>query len=233
MNSTENTRALARARRDQLDSVQALVTAATVGAAAWLTYGQVPATWTTFHRQLTTGLVAVVAGLLVNVIASTLLARRHVRLNELAYGPYDPPAHTLGDDGASSDAQPLPETLLDALVQAENAAAVDAAKRAASEAFQLDRSSGFLRNADRWRGYADGEASFFLAPGLNLHFASVVDTFGSEARFTLLTADADAPVAITDVAQLRHILDARLMGRPLAPERPTGPREDRPVPVAV
>ncbi|MFC1436025.1 hypothetical protein ACEZDB_35870 [Streptacidiphilus sp. N1-3] len=231
--NTDDTRTRARIWRTLLDTVQSLLVIAAVAGQGWWVYHlTLHSTWTVVERLLTGAATAGAVGLAVNGIVGVALTRVRVGLDARAYGPFAAD-RTDDDDSFSIFAGPGPRSLCHALLQAEEATSVDAAKRAASEAFQLDRGRRFLRNADRWRGYPDGEATFVLADGLVLHFAMVDGAFGTDAHYTLLTDDGDQPVAITSLAQLRHLLDARHAGLPLAPARPTGEREDRPEPVAV
>jgi hypothetical protein len=225
-------RARARRQRTLLECAQALAVTAAVTGEAWKINDATAHTgWSTFDRLLTIGLLAVVVGVLVNTLATLFLAAAHERLNRLVYGPYP---LTDNDDDHPIFGGAAPRSLSRALLQVEVATSTHAASRAASRAAHLDLSDHFLQAERRWRGYPDGEATFVLADGLVLHFAMGTSEYGSErAQYTLLTADGDQPVTITSLAQLRHLLDARLAGLPLAPERPTGEREDRPEPVAV
>ncbi len=91
----------------------------------------------------------------------------------------------------------------------------DAARRAASAAFRIDDGDNFLCSQDRWRGYEDGEASFYLAPGVVLHHRA--DRGEYKHHFTLLTGDGEQPVAITGMEQIRHHLAARAAGLPAVP----------------
>ncbi|MFE7958692.1 hypothetical protein [Streptomyces sp. NPDC057413] len=114
-------------------------------------------------------------------------------------------------------APPVPANLVEGLAQVAAATAEDAAHRAANAAFHIDQGENFLRDERRWRGYEDGEASFYLAPSVVLHYSSTENRYGRDHHFTLLTGDGDQPVTITSLQQIRHHLAARAAGLPLAP----------------
>ena len=103
---------------------------------------------------------------------------------------------------ASADTKTGPGTLADAcaVLAADNAA--DAACRAASRAYALDRSGGLVAQAQLWHGYSDGTAALFLAPGAVL-FCRHTDGL---AEYELERADSPEPVKITSLAQLTHLL---------------------------
>ncbi|MET9483633.1 hypothetical protein [Streptomyces sp. NPDC006638] len=172
-------------------------------AGAYLGYELAPASLSDGTRVLVAGAVAVIGAIAIDGLAEFVLApaRRLMRGNVLTITrPAPAPASTL--DGA--------------LAQVVTATEADAAHRAASAAFRIDQSENFLRSADRWRGYQDGEASFYLAPGVWLHHRTAPTQYGREPRFTLLIAEADQAVTITGIDQIRHRLAARATGLPLS-----------------
>ncbi|MFF4227427.1 hypothetical protein ACFYZH_31895 [Streptomyces abikoensis] len=208
------------ARRTRIRITEALVDGVSlagsllVGAfGTYAAYRLAPATWTGDARLLLAGAAAVVAAISTGDFVESLLApaRRFLR------------AQTTAVSTSTKDSVP-PDTLGIALAQAVAATETDAARRAAFGAHVLDDGDGYLGAASRWRGYEDGEATFYLAPGLVLHYRGVPKAYGTAKEFTLLTSDADEPVAITSLAQLRHHLAARAAGLPLA--EPMAQRED-------
>ncbi|MEU9418418.1 hypothetical protein [Streptomyces sp. NPDC048272] len=169
---------------------------------AYIGYQLAPASWSEGARLAFAGAAAVVGAIAVDGLAELLLAplRRLMRRSPLSVTRA--PANTLSE----------------ALSQAVAATEDDAANRAASASFRIDHGDNFLRNEDRWRGYESGEASFYLAPGVWLHYRSDKDKHGyGDPRFTLLTGDGEQPVVITGVEQIRHHLAARAAGLPAVP----------------
>ncbi|GHH55628.1 hypothetical protein [Streptomyces candidus] len=174
-------------------------------AGAYLGYQLAPAAWSDGARILFAGAVAVVGAVAIDGLAELVLApmRRLMRRT---------PFHV------TRASAPAPaDNLDDALAQVATATEADAAYRAAGAAFSIDQGDNFLRDEDRWRGYEDGEASFYLAPGVWLHHRSELGTYGREHHFTLLTGDGEQPVTITGMEQIRHHLAARAAGLPAAP----------------
>ncbi|MEU7553112.1 hypothetical protein AB0B01_12320 [Streptomyces sp. NPDC044571] len=173
---------------------------------AYLGYQLAPTGWTDGTRILFAGAVAVVGAVAIDGLAELVLApmRRLMR--------------TRSPLSSTRRSAPAPAaTLEEALLQVITATEEDAAHRAASAAFRIDNGDDFLRDEDRWRGYEDGEASFYLAPGVWLHHRSELGKYGREHRFTLLTGDGEQPVTITGMEQIRHHLAARAAGLPAVP----------------
>ncbi|MEV7082424.1 hypothetical protein AB0N88_28430 [Streptomyces sp. NPDC093516] len=199
---------VADAATEGLDMVTAVIGGA-IG--AWAGYTYSPDTFSGDWRLALAGGVAVVTAVAVNSLAGLFLTPLRRLLTE-----------------ARSTVQPItmrkrtapaaPATLSEGLAQVAAATENDAVSRAASDAWGLDQGDGFLRAEDRWRGYEDGSASFFLAPGVWLHYRTEKNEYGrSAARFTLLTGDGDQPVPIDHVQEIRHQLAARAAGLPAAP----------------
>ncbi|WP_331762357.1 hypothetical protein OG612_45195 (plasmid) [Streptomyces sp. NBC_01527] len=185
-----------------------MATALIGGAAgAFFGYQLVPASWSGETRILAAGAVAVVGAVIVDGLAELVLAPLRRLLISSRYRTPD------------KESPALPGSLADTITAVAAAAASDAADQAAMAArIKLDRSAdgSFLTAAEQWTGYENGEASLFLAPGVQLHFASFDDGYGRERKFTLLTSEQDAPVAITTLAQLHQHLTAREAGLPVA-----------------
>ncbi|MGI5532524.1 hypothetical protein ACQEVX_35685 [Streptomyces syringium] len=184
----------------------ASMAAALIGGAAgaYLGYQLAPADWSDGARIAFAGAVAVVGAVAIDGLAELVLApmRRLMR--------------TRSPLPSTRPSAPAPAATLDeALAQAVTATEEDAARRAASAAFRIDDGDNFLRSEDRWRGYEDGEASFYLAPGVVLHHRAERGEY--KHHFTLLTGDGEMPVAITGMEQIRHHLAARAAGLPAVP----------------
>ncbi|MFE2943405.1 hypothetical protein ACFXKG_30780 [Streptomyces sp. NPDC059255] len=174
---------------------------------AYLGYQTGPASWSGEIRILLAGAAAVVGAVAIDALVDLAIAPLRRRL---ANSRYRTPAREL---------PALPGSLADSIATVAAAAAGDAADQAAMAArIKLDRcdDGSFLTAAERWTGYENGEASLFLAPGAQLHFAFADDRHGyPERTFTLLTSQQDAPVAITTLAQLHQHLLARESGLPV------------------
>ncbi|MCY0947001.1 hypothetical protein [Streptomyces antarcticus] len=173
---------------------------------AYLGYQLAPAAWTDGARIAFAGAVAVVGAVAIDGLAELVLApmRRLMRRTPLSVTRASAPA----------PAATLDEALAQVVVATED----DAAHRAAGAAIRIDHGDNFLGNESRWRGYEDGEASFYLAPGVVLHHRTEKSSYGHrESRFTLLTGDGEQPVAITGMEQIRHHLAARAAGLPATP----------------
>ncbi|MFE2529312.1 hypothetical protein ACFXEL_34370 [Streptomyces sp. NPDC059382] len=155
------------------------MTSALIGVAtgAYLGYQLAPAAWSDDSRIAFAGAVAVVGALTIDGLAELVLAplRRLMRTRTLL--------------PSTRRSAPAPAATLDeALAQVTAATEEDAAHRAASAAIRIDESDNFLGDANRWRGYEDGEATFYLAPGVVLHHRAERSEY--KHHFTLLTGDA-------------------------------------------
>ncbi|MGA4953741.1 hypothetical protein [Streptomyces lydicamycinicus] len=170
---------------------------------AWAGYTYYPDTWSGDWRLAATGAIAVIAAVAINDFADLILSPVRRLLSQARRGlPHSQ----------------APATLDEGLAQVAAATENDAATRAASASWRIDQGEQLLRDEDRWRGYEDGEATFFLAPGVWLHYRNQQNKYGNlEPRFTLLTGDGDQPVPITGMEQIRHQLAARAAGLPAAP----------------
>ncbi|MFE7614341.1 hypothetical protein [Streptomyces sp. NPDC057496] len=207
MNRTVRSTALAAAgaATEGLDMATVVIGGA-IG--AWAAYTYYPDTWSGDWRLALTGAVAVVAAVAVNSLAGVILAPLRRLLNKARGTQLQITART---------APAAPATLDEGLAQVAAATETHAAHRAAAAAWRIDEGDTLLRDENRWRGYEDGDASFFLAPGVWLHYSNSQNGYGTRDRcFTLLTGDGDEPVFITGVEQIRHRLAARAAGLPVA-----------------
>ncbi|MEV2255886.1 hypothetical protein AB0I94_35920 [Streptomyces sp. NPDC050147] len=177
---------------------------------AYIGYELAPTDWSDGARIAFAGAVAVVGAVAIDGLAELVLAP----MRRLMHKSRSTASANTGRTSAPAPA----DTLDQALAQVATATEDDAANRAASAAWRIDQGDGFLRDVDRWRGYEDGEASFYLAPGVWLHYRSEKNKYGNtEPRFALLTGDGEMPVVITGMEQIRHRLAARAAGLPTAP----------------
>ncbi|MEU9529726.1 hypothetical protein AB0D58_30635 [Streptomyces sp. NPDC048210] len=96
---------------------------------------------------------------------------------------------------------PVAETQEEGLAQITAATESDSAHRAAIASWSLDHGALFS-SEERWRGYANGEATFYVGPGVVLHYR-LTDGRLAQPEFTLLTGDTDDPV---DVLTVRDVL---------------------------
>ncbi|MFJ9412459.1 hypothetical protein [Streptomyces sp. NPDC101393] len=179
---------------------------------AWVGYTCYPDTWSGDWRLAATGAIAVIAAVAISDVADLILT---------------PVRRLLAQARGAQPRVQAANTLEEGLEQVVDATENDAASRAASDAWGIDQGDGFLRTEDRWRGYEDATASFFLAPGVWLHYCTEKNEYGRDAaRFTLLTGDSEAPVTITGMEQIRHHLAARAAGLPVAPAATEGHVQD-------
>ncbi|MEU2462364.1 hypothetical protein ABZ604_32885 [Streptomyces sp. NPDC012473] len=111
------------------------------------------------------------------------------------------PTSTTTPVTAVTPTPPVAETQEEGLAQITAATEADSAHRAAIASWTLDHGALF-NSEDRWRGYATGEATFYIAPGVVLHYR-LAGGHLSEPEFTLLTGNADDPV---DVVTVRDVL---------------------------
>lgn len=202
------TLAVADATTEGISMVTVLVGAAL---GAWAGHTSYPATWPSEWRIAVVASLAVAGAAALNGLAELFLAV--VRRRIIAA------RHPL--PSIRRNAPAAPATLGEGLAQVAAATEADAAARAASAAFTLDEGDDFLRCENRWQGFENGEASYYLAPGVVLHYATTEDKYGRKPHFTLLTGDGDQPVTITSIDQIRHLLAARAAGLPAAPVRAT------------
>jgi hypothetical protein len=174
---------------------------------AWAGYTYYPETWSGDWRLAATGAIAVIGALAINSMAGVFITplRRLI-------GKARRPLPSINGRTAPE----APATLVEGLAQVATATADDAAQRAAEAAWRIDRGDNFLRDDTRWQGCEDGEAFFYLAPGVWLHYRTEQCRAGHEPHFSLFTGDNDQPVTITSLGQIHHRLAARVAGLPVA-----------------
>jgi hypothetical protein len=164
---------------------------AAAGSGGYIGYADAPHTWPTAWRAVAAGVVGVAFALGLADFLEPVLRP----LRTLAVAHFTPAAP--------------PATLAEGISRLEEATAADAAHRAATDAYQIDCGQVLLADVDRWQGYRDGTATFFLAPGAHLRYwwdtQAGEDTPGMV--FTVITSDADTPVRVTDMRQLRRLLE--------------------------
>ncbi|MGA4980199.1 hypothetical protein [Streptomyces cinereoruber] len=173
-----------------------LVAGAATG--AWAGYTYAPAGLDAALHLPFTGAAALAGAFAVNAAADLLLAPAR------RYSPGLPTYAYDREHGA------VPDGLDEALGQVAVATEDDAARRAAQAAYRIDLSKSLLSNAERWRGYTTGDATFYLAPGAVLHHHREEDQYGVlQHHYLLLTAEDLTPVPITNIGQLHHELTLR------------------------
>ncbi|MFJ3786882.1 hypothetical protein [Streptomyces sp. NPDC090093] len=180
------------------EAADAVTLVAGAATGAWAGYTYVPAGLDAALHLPLTGAAALAGAFAVNAAADLLLtpARR------FAHGI---PAYAYDQEHGA-----VPGDLDEALDQVAVAAEDDAARRASQAAYRIDLSKSLLSNADRWRGYTNGEATFYLAPGAVLHHHREEDQYGVLLHhYLLLTAEDPTPVPVTNVQQLHHELALR------------------------
>ncbi|MFC7924503.1 hypothetical protein [Streptomyces cinereoruber] len=190
-------RRTAAALTEAADAVTLVAGAAT---GAWAGYTYVPAGLDAALHLPFTGAAALAGAFAVNAAADLLLApaRRYAQ---------NIPAYVYGQEHGV-----VPGDLDVALGQVAVATETDAARRAAQAAYRIDLSKGLLGNAERWRGYTTGDATFYLAPGAVLHHHREEDQYGVLLHhYLLLTAEDPTPVPITNIGQLHHELALRAL----------------------
>ncbi|MGP3637826.1 hypothetical protein ACTU45_31600 [Streptomyces sp. 24-1644] len=159
------------------------------------------ATWDTLHwsgdlRIIAAGALVITLGAASESVLSIILApvRRSLWSS--------PSSRTAGEP-----TQAAAETSEEGLAQVTAAAVADAAHRASSASYALDHGAIFTA-AERWRGYASGDATFYLSPGTVLHCQFTQERH-PRAEFTLLTSEAYDPVEIRTVRDVLQYLTAQ------------------------
>ncbi|MEV6461463.1 hypothetical protein [Streptomyces albidoflavus] len=110
--------------------------------------------------------------------------------------------------GRPTDAPTAP-SLDESVDLAATAVKDDAVIRAASAAWHLDHSYGFLDHASQWQGHEDGTATYYLAPGILLHHRTERNGRGlAMPHFTLLTGD-DRELPVDHVKEIHAYLLTR------------------------
>ncbi|MFF2779929.1 hypothetical protein ACFVU3_34135 [Streptomyces sp. NPDC058052] len=188
---------------DGADMVTMLAGAAS-GAVAGYTY--YPATFDADLRLAATGAVALGGTFLFTTVADAVLAP----LRRFAQADVADMRAAAQTRAAEARGVAVPSGLSEAVDQVAAAAEDDAARRAAQAAYRIDLSDQLLSNPGRWRGYINGEATYYLAPGTVLHYSREENERGiAEHRYTLLTADDPTPVPVTNVRDILEDLVPR------------------------
>jgi hypothetical protein len=189
---------------DGADMVTMLAGAASGAVAGYTHY---PAAFDADLRLAATGAAALGGALVFTTVADAVLAplRRRIAQADVA----DMRAAAVAR-AAEARGVAVPGGLTEALDQVTAAAEDDAARRAAEAAYRIDLSNMLLTNPGRWRGYTNGEATFYLAPGTVLHYRREETERGTpEHRYTLLAAHDPTPVPITNVRDILEDLSPR------------------------
>ncbi|MEU3050390.1 hypothetical protein ABZ705_28460 [Streptomyces sp. NPDC006984] len=169
-----------------------MLAGAVSGAVTGYTY--YPAGFDTDLRLAATGAVALGGAFVFTTVADAVLAPLRRRFAQ---------ANVAEARATSVRGVAVPSGLSEALGQIATAAEEDAAHRAAQAAYRIDLSDQLLSNPGRWRGYTNGEATYYLAPGTVLHYRREENERGiAEPRYTLLTADDPTPVPVTNVRDI-------------------------------
>ncbi|MGC4923801.1 hypothetical protein G3M53_07740 [Streptomyces sp. SID7982] len=134
-----------------------------------------PETWSGDTRVAIAGIAAITVGSAFNDLSETALTSLRRRLGL--------------PTGRPTDAAAAPSSLPESVDLAATAVKDDAAVRAASAAWHIDHSRGFLDLASRWQGYEDGTATNYLAPGVLLHYRTEKRGRLEMPQFSLLTGD--------------------------------------------
>lgn len=182
-----------------------MLAGAVSGAVAGYTY--YPATFDADLRLAATGAVALGGTFLFTTVADVVLAPLRRRFAQADVADMRAAAQARA---AEARGVAVPSGLSEAVDQVAAAAEDDAARRAAQAAYRIDLSEQLLSNPGRWRGYTNGEATYYLAPGTVLHYSREENERGIvEHRYTLLTADDSTPVPVTNVRDLLEDLVPR------------------------
>ncbi|MGK3110585.1 hypothetical protein [Streptomyces sp. WAC05858] len=189
-----------------VESISTVTTLAAAGIGGWIGYDAAPDTWD--------GWQAVVAGIggIAMALAADELVEPVMRPLRRLTNPHStnlttPPTSS----GATSDGgdRTPPMSVRDGIDRVAEAACADAASHAAIDACRIDRGAVLLTERDRWQGYSDGTASFYLAPGAHLHYWR--DTKDSDhyprAEYTFVNSADDTPIEVTAMRQLRELLE--------------------------
>ncbi|WP_031522610.1 hypothetical protein [Streptomyces sp. NRRL F-5123] len=194
---TNHLRRIARAIGDSLTEIgiNSLMWAG-AGTGGYIGFDAAPDSWGTGWKAALAGLAAVAFAVGLEDLTDDIVAplRRLTDTRPLVtrYGtePVKPPASTH-----------------EGLTRLREAACADSAHRAASDAYRIDRGQVLLTDGDRWQGYPDGTAAILLVPGAYLRYWRDSKTDGTtpSTAFTFVTGEADNPVHVTDLWQLRQL----------------------------
>ncbi|MBY8889093.1 hypothetical protein K7472_30240 [Streptomyces sp. PTM05] len=181
---------------DSLDTGISICAALAGGAfGACLANVDLPTTWSSHVRIGAIGALALMSALAVEAAVSSLLVPIRKRVSAARYSHPD----------RLHIAPAAPGSTAEGLAQLTDAVVADAAFRAACRSYGIDYGESYLRDAQRWTGYEDGTAAFYIAPGVMLHHRCGHDTYGITSRFTLAAANGDL-VDIATLDQIRQYL---------------------------
>ncbi|MFJ8870765.1 hypothetical protein ACIRD6_34080 [Streptomyces sp. NPDC102473] len=189
-------------RRITKEFAAALLSTGSVSTSLVIGVGAVHAAWTLAPAHLFGDLRIIVAGALCVAVAAGTESLLGILLDPLRRRLW-----SAGSTAAVRGARPTPsaaETQDEGLAQITAATEADSAHRAAIASWSLDHGALFS-SEERWRGYANGEATFYVAPGVVLHYR-LTDGRLAQPEFTLLTGDADDPVGVLTVRDVLQYL---------------------------
>lgn len=154
-----------------------------------------PETWSGDIRVAIAGIAGITVGSAFDDLSEPVLTSLRRRLG----------LHT----GRPTNAAAAPSSLAESVDLAATAVKDDAAVRAASAAWHIDHSCGFLDDESRWQGHEDGTATYYLAPGALLHYHAEANGLGlAIPHFTLLTGD-DQELPVDHVKEIHAYLLTR------------------------
>lgn len=191
-----------------------MLAGAVSGAVAGYTY--YPAAFDADLRLAATGAVALGGVFVFTTVADAVLVPLRRRFAQADFAEMRAAAQTRA---AEARGVAVPSGLSEALDQVTAAAEDDAARRAAQAAYRIDLSEQLLSNPGRWRGYTNGEATYYLAP----RHGPALQPRGERARHR--RAPLHAPDRRRPDAGPRHQRPGHPRGpRPARPEDGRGPR---------
>ncbi|MFD0197006.1 hypothetical protein [Streptomyces albidoflavus] len=170
-----------------------------------------PETWPSDARVAIAGIAACTVCAASADLSEPALTWLRRRLGLRTGRPTDPTLAENMDPAATAvktDAPTAP-SLAESVDLAATAVKDDAAIRAASAAWHIDHSCGFLDHASQWQGHEDGTATYYLAPGILLHHHTEKNGRGlAMPHFTLLTGD-DRELPVAHVKEIHAYLLTR------------------------
>ncbi|MFI8287429.1 hypothetical protein ACIF84_30825 [Streptomyces albidoflavus] len=195
--------------------VSMLIAAAGSVIGALVGFNLSPETWSGDARVAIAGIAACAWCAAFTDLSESFLAWLRRRLGLRTGWPTDAPtAPTLAENldptatAVKTDAPTAP-SLAESVDLAATAVKDDAAIRAASAAWHIDHSCGFLDHASQWQGHEDGTATYYLAPGILLHHHTEKNSRGlAMPHFTLLTGD-DRELPVAHVKEIHAYLLTR------------------------
>lgn len=212
MMNTELRQATARVGAEALSLVKVAAVLVVAGVTADLAYNPMRHSLSAHDSRIGAAVLAFIFAIGAYQFLDWTTSPISKRLTDLSYGW---PSRT-----RTASPAPAAATLDDGIALVADAAAQDAASRAAHGVMVTldDSGNSLLSHADRWQGFENGEARYHLAPGLALYFRGIEGHYGKSGNeFTLLSGDSeDASIHVTSLAQLHQHLTARAAGLPVA-----------------